>query len=393
MAGGARAGTEAGAAGVDRALDGRAGLRREVEGRASCRWSRPRDRVIISERRGRVDREGRRGWRRLPARRSPGRGRRSCHSARSAAGVAKSPRAGAVRSRSRDRSSTRTSAARLGGRSRTAAAVSFVGPVGTGVDRQRRRHRVDREVAASRRRVARRVDRPHAERVVAVRERRGRLMRRRARAGTEVWRCRASIEHSTVAPPVAVKPNNGVVSFVGPARAGGRSTATAPSCRPRRRESARRVPRRIGRPDPEGVASRRPGPSAVMRVAARATAVGSAPWSIEHSTVAPGSAVNPNVGVVSLVGPAGRRSIDRTAGVSSTEKVACGRRVPGRVGRPDPEGVAPSARRGRRVADASCRARNPACPVSIEHSTVAPASAREVERRRGVAGRARRAAE
>ena len=34
------------------------------------------------------------------------------------------------------------------------------------------------------------------------------------------------------------------------------------------------------------------------------------PWSIEHSTVAPASAVNPNSGVASFVGPDGPESID-----------------------------------------------------------------------------------
>ena len=43
------------------------------------------------------------------------------------------------------------------------------------------------------------------------------------------------------------------------------------------------------------------------------------PWSTEHSTVAPRSAVNPNDGVLSFVGPDGPESIDSDGGAVSTE--------------------------------------------------------------------------
>jgi hypothetical protein len=43
------------------------------------------------------------------------------------------------------------------------------------------------------------------------------------------------------------------------------------------------------------------------------------PWSTEHSTDAPDSAVNWNDGVLSFVGPAGPESIDRDGGVASIE--------------------------------------------------------------------------
>ena len=44
------------------------------------------------------------------------------------------------------------------------------------------------------------------------------------------------------------------------------------------------------------------------------------PWSTEHWTLAPPSAVNPNVGVVSFVGPDGPESIDTDGAAPSTSK-------------------------------------------------------------------------
>ena len=86
-------------------------------------------------------------------------------------------------------------------------------------------------------------------------------------------------------------------------------------------------------------------------------AVAGVPWSIEHSTVAPASAVKPNDGVASFVGPDGPESIDNDGAVRvDREAASCVGRVAGGVGRPDPEGVVAVGQRRRPAGGRGARA-------------------------------------
>ena len=119
-----------------------------------------------------------------------------------------------------------------------------------------------------------------------------------------------SIEHSTVAPASAEKPNSGVLSLVVPdgpkpidSDGGTVSTVNV-------RESIALFPTPSGRPHAEDV---RPVGERRRRVRASRVVHGpyaGVPWSTEHSTVVPGSAVNPNDGVRVVRRPR-RTGVDR----------------------------------------------------------------------------------
>jgi hypothetical protein len=128
-----------------------------------------------------------------------------------------------------------------------------------------------------------------------------------------------SIEHSTVAPTSAEKPNSGVLSLVVPDG-------------PKPIDSVGGVVSIVNVrtviawfPTPLVARTRKVYlPSANGAVVCELVVVqgpyAGDPWSTEHSTVVPGSAANPNDGVVSFVGPAGPESIDNDGAALSTEK-------------------------------------------------------------------------
>jgi hypothetical protein len=170
-----------------------------------------------------------------------------------------------------------------------------------------------------------------------------------------------SIEHSTVAPASAEKPNSGVLSLVVPdgpkpidSDGGVVSTVNV-------REAIAWFPtplvartRKTYVPSGSGV----PMTCVVALVHGPYAGV---PSSTEHSTVVPTSAVNPNDGTASFVGPAGPESIDNDGAALSTEK-AC-------------EALAwfptPSVARTRKTYDPSANGATGACEAVLLHGPYA----------------------
>jgi hypothetical protein len=124
-----------------------------------------------------------------------------------------------------------------------------------------------------------------------------------------------SIEHSTVAPLSAAKPNSGVLSLVTPSGpsvidsdGGVVSTVNVRWTTASLPLPSLALTRTVCVPSESGV------PIAYGLVQAAYAA-----WSSEHWTVVPASAVKSNDGVVSFVGPAGPESIDNDGAALSTE--------------------------------------------------------------------------